>query len=120
MRVMCPAIRLCIMVCYFNPPPKKKNILLLITEFFFWGIYVAISEGHGDVALELLKVGAETDKRDVDGHLAIDLAPDIKVSFYSPHRLLSYLSCKTLSIYHPVSPSSPTLSLPLCVLIILL
>lgn len=101
-------------------PHQKKNILLLITEFFFWGIYVAISEGHGDVALELLKVGAETDKKDVDGHLAIDLAPDIKVSFYSPHRLLSYLSCKILSIYHPVSPSSPTLSLPLCVLIILL
>lgn len=44
--------------------------------FFF----VAISEGHGDAALELLKAGAETDKRDVDGHLAIDLAPDSKVS----------------------------------------
>lgn len=28
----------------------------------------------------LLKAGAETDKRDVDGNLAIDLAPDIKVS----------------------------------------
>ena len=56
-----------------------------MTEFFFFGgVYVAISEGHGDVALELLKVGAETDKRDVDGHLAIDLAPDIKVSYYSP------------------------------------
>lgn len=41
---------------------------------------LAISEGHGDAALELLKAGAETDKRDVDGHLAIDLAPDSKVS----------------------------------------
>lgn len=39
----------------------------------------AISEGHGDTALVLLKAGAETDKLDVDGHLAIDLAPDIKV-----------------------------------------
>lgn len=49
--------------------------------FFFVGIYIAISEGHGDAALELLKAGAETDKRDVDGHLAIDLAPDSKVSY---------------------------------------
>lgn len=42
---------------------------------------VAISEGHGDTALVLLKAGAETDKRDVDGHLAIELAPDAKVGF---------------------------------------
>ena len=39
----------------------------------------AISEGHGDTAMALLKAGAETDKKDVDGHLAIDLAPDSKV-----------------------------------------
>lgn len=39
----------------------------------------AISEGHGDTALALLKAGAEADKRDVDGNLAIDLAPDRKV-----------------------------------------
>ena len=39
----------------------------------------AISEGHGDTALILLKAGAETDKRDVDGNLAIALAPDKKV-----------------------------------------
>lgn len=41
---------------------------------------VAISEGHGDTALVLLKAGAETDKKDVDGYLALDLAPDTKVS----------------------------------------
>lgn len=40
----------------------------------------AISEGHGDTALLLLKAGAETDKRDVDGNLAINLAPDKKVN----------------------------------------
>lgn len=40
---------------------------------------VAISEGHGDTALVLLKAGAETDKQDMDGHLALDLAPDTKV-----------------------------------------
>lgn len=39
----------------------------------------AISEGHGDTALALLKAGTETDKRDVDGNLAINLAPDKKV-----------------------------------------
>lgn len=40
---------------------------------------LAIAEGHGDTALVLLKAGAEVDKRDVDGHLAIELAPDPKV-----------------------------------------
>ncbi|KAL8763385.1 MAG: hypothetical protein Q9184_000773 [Pyrenodesmia sp. 2 TL-2023] len=40
---------------------------------------LAISEGHGDTALVLLKAGAETDKQDMDGHLALDLAPDTKV-----------------------------------------
>ena len=43
----------------------------------------AISEGHGDAAMVLLKAGAETDKRDVDGNLAIDLAPDKKVGLQS-------------------------------------
>ena len=42
-------------------------------------LIVAISEGHGDAAMALLKAGAEFDKRDVDGHLAIELAPDAKV-----------------------------------------
>ena len=47
-----------------------------------WRLIVpkAISEGHGDTAVVLLKAGAETDKRDVDGNLAIDLAPDKKVN----------------------------------------
>lgn len=40
---------------------------------------LAISEGHGDTALVLLRAGAETDKRDTDGSLAINLAPDKKV-----------------------------------------
>lgn len=41
----------------------------------------AISEGHGDTALVLLRAGAEMDKRDADGNLAIDLAPDKKVRY---------------------------------------
>ena len=40
----------------------------------------AISEGHGDAAMALLRAGAESDKRDGDGYLAIDLAPDRQVS----------------------------------------
>ena len=36
----------------------------------------AISEGHGEAALVLLREGAESDKRDLDGYLAIDMAPD--------------------------------------------
>ncbi|KAL2872033.1 ankyrin repeat domain-containing protein [Aspergillus lucknowensis] len=45
-------------------------------------LHHAISEGHGDAALTLLKAGAETDKRDGEGKLAIDLAPDVKVRQY--------------------------------------
>lgn len=42
-------------------------------------LHHAISEGHGDTALVLLKAGAETEKKDIDGNLAIDLAPDRKI-----------------------------------------
>ncbi|KAI9864921.1 MAG: hypothetical protein M1813_002692 [Trichoglossum hirsutum] len=42
-------------------------------------LHHAISEGHGDTALLLLKAGAETDIRDREGQLAIDLAPDSKI-----------------------------------------
>ena len=41
----------------------------------------AISEGHGEAAMVLLRAGAESDKKDQDGYLAIDLAPDKSVSF---------------------------------------
>lgn len=39
-------------------------------------LHHAVAEGHGDAAVALLKAGAETDKKDVDGYLALDLAPD--------------------------------------------
>ncbi|RMJ22880.1 proteasome regulatory particle subunit [Aspergillus sp. HF37] len=45
-------------------------------------LHHAISEGHGDAAIQLLKAGAEADKRDSDGNLAIDLVPDTKVRRY--------------------------------------
>ncbi|KAL3431403.1 ankyrin repeat-containing domain protein [Aspergillus tetrazonus] len=45
-------------------------------------LHHAISEGHGDAALTLLKAGAEADKKDASGMLAIDMAPDKKVRNY--------------------------------------
>ncbi|TKA75204.1 hypothetical protein B0A49_02402 [Cryomyces minteri] len=42
-------------------------------------VLATIAEGHGDTVVLLLKAGAETDKRDSDGKLAIDLAPDPKI-----------------------------------------
>ncbi|KAF3483221.1 uncharacterized protein GIQ15_02545 [Arthroderma uncinatum] len=45
-------------------------------------LHHAISEGHGEAALTLLRAGAETDKRDANGQLAIELSPDSKVRKY--------------------------------------
>lgn len=42
-------------------------------------LHHAISEGHGEAALTLLRAGAEADKRDSNGQLAIELSPDSKV-----------------------------------------
>lgn len=42
-------------------------------------LHHAVSEGHGDAVILLLKSGAEADKRDGEGRLAIDLVPDAKV-----------------------------------------
>lgn len=46
----------------------------------FTALHQAISEGHGDAAIHLLKSGADAEKRDGDGRLAIELVPDDKVS----------------------------------------
>ena len=45
----------------------------------YTALHHAVAEGHGDVAVALLRAGAETDKRDSDGQLALDLAPDKEV-----------------------------------------
>lgn len=42
-------------------------------------LHHAISEGHGDAAILLMKAGTDLEKRDGEGNLAIDLAPDTKV-----------------------------------------
>jgi 26S proteasome non-ATPase regulatory subunit 10 len=44
----------------------------------------------GDTAVALLKAGAETDRKDVDGYLAIDLAPDKQVSIIAISLLIQY------------------------------
>ena len=80
----------------------------------------AISEGHGDTALLLLKAGAETDKKNVDGLLPIELAPDTKVTrpfllaFFQPaegYPRFVTLFCKALS--EKVSSCEPNFSLEL-------
>lgn len=43
---------------------------------------LANSNTLGDTAVALLKAGAETDKKDTDGYLALDLAPDKEVRKY--------------------------------------
>ncbi|TVY18158.1 Ankyrin repeat-containing protein [Lachnellula arida] len=42
-------------------------------------LHHAVAEGH---AVALLKAGAETDKKDGDGHTALELAPDAQVKKY--------------------------------------
>ncbi|KAI4133033.1 MAG: hypothetical protein LQ347_002338 [Umbilicaria vellea] len=42
-------------------------------------LHHAIAEGHGDTAIFIIKAGAETDRKDANGNLAIDLAPDTKI-----------------------------------------
>lgn len=46
------------------------------------GLHHAISEGHGDVAVALLKDGADSGKKDSDDRLAIDCAPGGTVRAY--------------------------------------
>jgi 26S proteasome non-ATPase regulatory subunit 10 len=41
--------------------------------------YTAISEGHGDAALALLKAGADPKKEDREGVKPLKLAPDAKI-----------------------------------------
>lgn len=45
-------------------------------------LHHAVAEGHGDAAVALLKAGAETDKQDLEGKSALDLAPDKEVRKY--------------------------------------
>jgi hypothetical protein len=63
-----------------------RPLCIMVFESF-WGKrdidadgMIAISEGRGDTALVLLKMGAETDKREANGRLAIEMTLDDKVN----------------------------------------
>jgi hypothetical protein len=58
----------------------------------FTALHHAISEGHGDAAIQLLKAGAEPEKRDGDGRLAMDLTPDPKVKGFHVHCKMTFRS----------------------------
>jgi 26S proteasome non-ATPase regulatory subunit 10 len=58
---------------------KKMSPLNATDAAGYTALHHAVAEGHGDCAVALLKAGAETNKKDVDGFLALDLAPDKEV-----------------------------------------
>lgn len=58
---------------------KNKSPLNATDSAGYTALHHAVAEGHGDTAVALLKAGAETDKKDMDGCLAMDLAPDKEV-----------------------------------------
>jgi hypothetical protein len=64
-------------------------------------LHHAISEGQGDAAILLLKSGADPEKRDGDGRLAIALVPDDKVREYP----CSGVVCAVLKPFHRRSSS---------------
>lgn len=43
---------------------------------------IVTNQSTGDTAVALLKAGADTEKKDNDGFLALDLAPDSQVKKY--------------------------------------
>ncbi|KAK2011248.1 ankyrin [Colletotrichum eremochloae] len=58
---------------------KNKSPLNATDASGYTALHHAIAEGH---AMALLKAGAEADKKDNDGYLALDLAPDQEVRRY--------------------------------------
>ena len=58
----------------------------------------------GDTAVALLKAGAETDKKDVDGHLAMELAPDAQVPPLShPYNTVLTFVASGQKVHSPIS-----------------
>lgn len=63
-------------------------------------LHHAISEGHGEAALVLLRAGAETDKRDGNDKLAIDLAPDAKVNSRKCKKKITHFPVRRILTQH--------------------
>ncbi|CRK43366.1 Ankyrin repeat-containing protein C6C3.08 like [Verticillium longisporum] len=61
---------------------KHKSPLDATDNSGYTALHHAIAEGHGDTAVALLKAGADVSKRDMEGNLALDLAPDNEVRYY--------------------------------------
>ncbi|KAI1079396.1 ankyrin repeat-containing domain protein [Whalleya microplaca] len=61
---------------------KNRSPLNATDNAGYTALHHAVAEGHGDTAVALLKAGAEIDKKDSDGCLALDLAPDKEVRKY--------------------------------------
>ncbi|OIW34458.1 ankyrin [Coniochaeta ligniaria NRRL 30616] len=61
---------------------KNKSPLNATDVAGYTALHHAVAEGHGDAAVALLKAGAEMDKKDGDGMLALELAPDKEVRKY--------------------------------------
>ncbi|KAK1769902.1 ankyrin repeat-containing domain protein [Phialemonium atrogriseum] len=61
---------------------KNRSPLNATDSTGYTALHHAVAEGHGDAALALLQAGADKDLRDMEGHLALDLAPDTEVRKY--------------------------------------
>ncbi|KAH6646504.1 ankyrin repeat domain-containing protein [Truncatella angustata] len=61
---------------------KNKSPLNATDSTGYTALHHAVAEGHGAAAVALIKAGAETDKKDADGFLALDLSPDREVRKY--------------------------------------
>ncbi|KAI0172360.1 hypothetical protein GGR52DRAFT_466213 [Hypoxylon sp. FL1284] len=61
---------------------KNQSPLNATDSAGYTALHHAVAEGHGDTAVALLKAGADFHKRDSDGCLALDLAPDKEVRKY--------------------------------------
>lgn len=77
-----PPISLAILLC--TMPSQKATVWAYVCP----AVNVAHNFVLGDTAVALLKAGAETDKRDADGYLAIDLAPDKRVCTVSSNAFI--------------------------------
>ncbi|KAI1489029.1 ankyrin repeat-containing domain protein [Biscogniauxia mediterranea] len=61
---------------------ENRSPLNATDDAGYTALHHAVAEGHGDAAVVLLKAGAEPDKQNSDGYLALDLAPDKEVRKY--------------------------------------
>jgi 26S proteasome non-ATPase regulatory subunit 10 len=66
---------------YMFPDPSQKaaSPINASDRFGMTALHHACAEGHIEVAVLLVQLGAETDRRDKEGQTPLDLAPDDKI-----------------------------------------